>query len=39
MYNNICTIGETIFDNDLLTIRLNGMLYDYHMFITRLVDM
>ena len=30
-------IGETVSNTDLVTITLNGMLEDYHMFITDLV--
>jgi hypothetical protein len=30
-------IGETVSNTDLVTITLNGMLEDYHMFITGLV--
>jgi hypothetical protein len=31
-------IGETVSSTDLVTITLNGMLEDYHMFITGLLQ-
>jgi hypothetical protein len=34
--DNLVNIGETVSNTDLVTITLNGMLEDYHMFITGL---
>jgi hypothetical protein len=34
--DKLVNIGETISNTDLVTITLNGMLEDYHMFITGL---
>ena len=36
MKEKLVNIGETVSNIDLVTITLNGMLEDYHMFITGL---